>query len=201
MSPSYEGSLGGEAILTMCCNNRPGGDVLHSIMTFFNKFYSHDSRNLFLGPTRPGDISSENVGQAKMIYALIDMGDHYAAARLDVERRESSLGHSISRPVSMNELDELERLITPSESGWNRKNFVVVYDANVANSGIFAAAAIEQAVNVYAECPSSIDDMRIRYLRLVSGYTEVEYITLSTCLRWVGRTSLLLHVTNTSLVF
>lgn len=200
-SPSYLSSIGAEAILTMCCDNQPDNDVLDSIMSFFNKFYSNGKQNLFLGP---GDIlSSEKDPPAKMIYAVINIGCHYGAACLDVEGRVFSHGqsNSWSRPFP-HELDKLKRLIT-SEGDWRSGTLVVPYDSEGNNSGILAAVAIEQMVNLHTNWPdnASAYHERIRYLRLVSGHAKVEYITQSTCLRVcvsVGMISLLFHVTNTS---
>lgn len=210
-----------DSILTICCENWLDSVVLRDISLFHQYLYGHGGEVLFADPLLTESefrwsFGEEHIraGRAKAIYAVVHMVDHWGVAHFDLLTRKISFGDSLRRDAPLSTLrkfvDWLESLTgTEDSEAWQSalreiQLFPVPLqqDRGRGSCGIMASIAIEQAVNKHFDWDDkryySALSLRIRYLRLLSGYTHVSY-TLQTalCMGFLRRRT---FFTNTSIL-
>jgi hypothetical protein len=185
-----------DSILTICCENWLDSVVLRDISLFHQHLYGHGGEILFADPlltesgfrwsTGEGHIRA---GRAKSLYAVIHMVDHWGVAHFDFLTRKISFGDSLRRDAPLSTLrkfvDWLEPLTGTEDSGAWRSSLKEILlfpvplqqDRGRGSCGVMASISIEQAVNSHFDWNDqryhSALSLRIRYLRLLSGCTNV----------------------------
>ncbi|KAG0006747.1 hypothetical protein BGZ65_004322 [Modicella reniformis] len=167
--------------------------AIDGIMAFFRRCYGQEGRTIFLSPMYKRNDDEMNTvkehirrGRAKTLFVFVYMDNHFGVVRLGLDNYEMSFGGSRGGPVPVDEIDTLIGRIQPSgdaEAKWeqakkNISNFDVARQQDSGSCGILAAIAIEREMNKYVNwnwgTNISIKDHRIRFLRLLTGYTKAE---------------------------
>ncbi|KAF9554869.1 hypothetical protein EC968_009381, partial [Mortierella alpina] len=179
------------AVLSLGSEELLNDEVITAILLFFQRIYGHKG-SLFLSPTGLlyGDqwtYGKERVLHSKRLFTVVHMTQytHWGAACFDLERRTIAFGDSLEAnryPVPIERLrvivNWLKSLTGPErwdEALANVEKFKVPQQQDGVSCGIMATTAIEQAVNDYFAGGEVVPaSARIRYLRLLMGYTKLE---------------------------
>ncbi|KAF9997015.1 hypothetical protein BGZ80_007107, partial [Entomortierella chlamydospora] len=182
----YDNKLVTKHLLTVCHEEWLQDDAIKAILYFFSRCYGHGTKNLFVPPAYTDDGRSFEPDQkTEKIFSIVDMGQHWGTVCFDLKNCQISFGDSLNQPIPMNAVEKILDSIPLRVPGsrdffkWNRalrriQTFSVPRQYDSFSCGILAVNAIERDLNRHVEWDEySPEYHRIRFLRLLTGYTEI----------------------------
>ncbi|KAG0341599.1 hypothetical protein BG005_002914, partial [Podila minutissima] len=178
-----------QSLSSLCGSEWLAGDVLCGIGKFLTWSYGQDGKNIFMGPLCGGKPSILDPTSVSKLFAIVNIGgDHWGAMELCQGEHVHSVrfGDGLNKKIPNKAIWDVIHLLNPSQNKKKRDKWTaamkeisrlpVQQQEDSSSCGILSAVAIEVAFNPKAAelLPSSILDLRLRHLRLLSGICKPE---------------------------
>lgn len=188
------------SLLTLCGREWLDDDVIDWVLHFFSLCYGEEGKVLFLPPfwerhhrwaAQKDKIAG---GRVRKLFTVVFFSNHWTVICFDFESHRIQYGDSLNWSVPVEKIDEvLEWLesfqprVEDKKGAYrvdlnamrNARGFIeplpIVNQTDSASCGVLALNAIEKAVNPYYDWDQHTSplDMRVRFARMLTGYTEV----------------------------
>ncbi|KAI7816049.1 hypothetical protein BC939DRAFT_508675 [Gamsiella multidivaricata] len=193
-SPSFfpQSHISLKSVLSVAKEEWLDDEVVSGIQAFFDRSYGQGGQYLFApssyiwpnSKVSGREKEQTRGGRAKKLFAIAYMGQHWGVVCLDLKKYQVLFGDSIGWPVPHEAIDALVKWMDPPAEDlpkWRKasKNvlpFLTPKQQDSGSCGILAAMAIEQHVNPYVDWSAHAFALnhRVRFLRLLTGYTSME---------------------------